>query len=92
MPNLRKEAKGRDCQVRTPVCNHNPETVVLAHLNGSGMGRKHHDLHGAWACSNCHAWLDGEYLEYGFSKHERNLYHYDGIIRTQQILIAEGKL
>ena len=30
--NLRKLAKGRDCQVRLPgICNGNPETVVLAH-------------------------------------------------------------
>lgn len=43
MSNLRKEAKGRECQVRLPgICNHNPETTVLAHyrmagLNGVGM-------------------------------------------------------
>lgn len=44
MTNLRKEAKGRECQVRiVGVCNGNPETVVLAHyrmggLNGMGYG------------------------------------------------------
>lgn len=43
MANLRKEAKGRECQVRLPgVCNFNSETTVLAHyrmagLNGVGM-------------------------------------------------------
>lgn len=31
MANLRKEAKGRECQVRLPgICNGNNETVVLA--------------------------------------------------------------
>ena len=41
--NLRKEAKGRGCMVRIPgVCNHNSETVVLAHvrlLHLEGMAR-----------------------------------------------------
>lgn len=32
MANLRKEARGRECQIRIPgVCNGNPETVVLTH-------------------------------------------------------------
>ena len=32
MANLRKEARGRECQVRIyGVCNGNPETTVLAH-------------------------------------------------------------
>jgi hypothetical protein len=35
-------------------CNHDPETTVLAHMNGGGMGTKHHDLFGAFACSACH--------------------------------------
>ncbi|VEI70653.1 82 prophage-derived uncharacterized protein ybcO [Serratia quinivorans] len=37
MTNLRKEAKGRDCQVRMPgICNFNPETTVLAHYRMAG--------------------------------------------------------
>ncbi|ECK2143415.1 DUF1364 domain-containing protein, partial [Salmonella enterica subsp. enterica serovar Enteritidis] len=32
MADLRKAARGRECQVRIPgYCNHNPETTVLAH-------------------------------------------------------------
>lgn len=39
MANLRKEARGRECQVRlVGVCNHNPETVVLAHYRMAGLG------------------------------------------------------
>ncbi|MGV3346389.1 nuclease domain-containing protein, partial [Enterobacteriaceae bacterium LUAb1] len=38
MANLRKEAKGRECQVRIPgICNGNSETVVLAHLRMAGV-------------------------------------------------------
>ena len=61
--NLRKEAKGRECQVRiVGVCNGNPETVVLAHyrMGGlNGMGMKPDDIFGAWACSACHDAVDG---------------------------------
>lgn len=33
MADLRKAARGRECQVRIPgVCNGNPETSVLAHI------------------------------------------------------------
>jgi hypothetical protein len=47
------------CQIRLPgVCNHNPETTVWAHGNGSaagkGIGMKANDLLGAYACSACH--------------------------------------
>lgn len=43
------------------VCNHNSETVVLAHIRMpgiSGMGLKADDLLGAWACSSCHDAID----------------------------------
>lgn len=60
--NLRQLAKGRDCQIRLPgICNRNPETVVLAHfrmIGISGMGKKSPDWCGAWACSDCHSYVD----------------------------------
>lgn len=35
--NLRKTARGRECQLRVPgVCNFNPETTVLAHYRLAG--------------------------------------------------------
>jgi len=92
---LRKAARGRDCQVRVPgICNYDPATTVLAHLNGGGIGRKRHDLHAAWCCSACHAWLDGGYAndEQCSGRTERDIYHLDGVIRTQEILIQEGIL
>ncbi len=45
MADLRKAARGRECQVRIPgVCNGNPETTVLAHIPlldcaGPGLSR-----------------------------------------------------
>lgn len=83
-------AMGRECQVRVPgVCNFDPETTVLAHVGGAGMGRKAHDLHGAWCCSACHDFVDGRRGLIGNAA-ERKLYLLEGVLRTQNLLIAEG--
>lgn len=90
--NLRPLAQGKECKVNVPnVCNYNPETTVLAHLNGGGMARKQYDLLGAHACSDCHDYIDGrrklditlEELGLTESQAVRLLLHYEGIIRTQ---------
>ena len=85
MTNLKKEARGRGCMIRLPgICNHNSETVVLAHVRMagvSGMGITADDLLGAWACSSCHdasdrrshTDLDRDYVR---------LAHLEGVIRT----------
>lgn len=95
--NYRREARGRECQVRLPCCNGNPETTVLAHLSGGGMGAKRHDLHGAWACSACHDAIDGrakafDYDGSQFLPHNLKSIHMAAVIRTQEALMAEGKL
>jgi hypothetical protein len=87
-----KSARGQMCQVRIPgVCNRNPETTVLAHLNGGGMGTKHFDIHGAYACSDCHAWLDGGYAK-NSGRAVRDLAHLMGMQKTQAIMIEQGTL
>lgn len=93
--NLRKEAKGRGCMVRIPgVCNHNSETVVLAHvrLTGvSGMGMKAPDILGAWACSSCHDAVDRRNhtdLERDYVR----LMHLEGMARTIAQLEKEDLL
>lgn len=85
---LKDSARGRECQVRLPGCNYNPETTVLAHLNGAGMGTKHSDIHGAFACSSCHEILDTN-ANRDFDKEFIELEHLRGVIRTQQIWINE---
>ncbi len=96
---LRREARGQECCVRIPgVCNKDRETVVLAHLNnkrlfGVGVGQKVPDLFGSFCCSSCHDAVDGkrtgsplispEYLKMLF---------YEGVFRTQKILLDEGKI
>ena len=95
--NLRKEARGRECQVRIPgVCNKNRETVVLAHLNnkglfGVGTGQKVPDIFGAWACSACHDAVDGRVRTSWLVSEVRMMFD-DGVFRTQNILLKEGKI
>lgn len=85
MTDLRRYARGKPCMIREPgVCNGDPTTTVLAHLNGGGMGMKHSDLHGAWACSACHDWVD---QRSGGPSGDRKLRLLEAIIRTQQQLI-----
>ncbi len=88
--NLRKEAQGRLCQIRLPnYCSHDPETVVLCHLPGGGMGKKRHDIHAALGCWRCHQVVDGrEQTEY--SADEIRLMFLEAVIRTQEIWLQEG--
>ena len=90
--NLRKQARGRGCTVRlSGVCNHNSETVVLAHIRMagiSGMGLKADDLLGAWACSACHDAIDRR----SHTELERDyvrLAHLEGMVRTIAQLRSE---
>lgn len=77
--------------VRIPgVCNGNPETTVLAHLNGGGMGMKKPDLLGAWCCSSCHDMIDGRTQPKCWSPFDIKLMHYEGVFRTIEALIKEG--
>ena len=88
--NLRKLAKGRDCQIRLPgICNHNPETTVLAHYRMaglSGMGMKSPDMCGAWACSNCHTYVDTHRDDVTARA------FLEGVLRTIAALQTEGVL
>lgn len=92
MTNLREIARGQDCQIRGPGCNYDTETTVLAHLPGGGMGAKRHDLHGAWACSHCHDLVDNRSNAALVNALERKTLHLQGVIRTQEKLIAMGVL
>ena len=99
--NLRKEAKGRDCQIRLDgACGNNRDTVVLCHIHkpsiSGGMGLKAEDELGAWGCNTCHDIVDGRIkghhcLYYG-SEHETLVAFYEGVFRTQKILLDEGKI
>ena len=92
---LRKYARGRDCQVRiVGICNQNPETTVLAHINrkslaGGGTGSKPDDMFGAHCCSSCHDAIDGR-VQTNYTSEELTIFEYEGMIRTQYELRKEG--
>ena len=74
------------------VCNHNSETVVLAHyrLAGvSGMGMKSPDIFGAWACSACNDAIDRR-DHTDLERYFVRLAHLDGMVRTIAQLVKEG--
>jgi hypothetical protein len=94
MSKLTKLARDRDCQVRIPgICNHDPATTVLAHYRLAGlcgMGIKPHDLLGAWSCSSCHDEIDRRTRR--IDAESAALAHLEGVMRTQAILLKEGKV
>lgn len=79
--------------VRLPdICNHNPETTVLAHIRMaglSGMGIKADDLLGAWACSSCHDSIDRR-SHTDLDRDYVRLAHLEGMARTIAQLRKEG--
>jgi hypothetical protein len=93
--NLRKAAQGRPCMVRLPdICNHNPETTVLAHIRMagiSGMGIKADDLLGAWACSACHDAIDRR-SNIDLDRDYVRLAHLEGMARTIAQLRKEDSI
>lgn len=92
MANLRKEPRGRECQVRIPgVCNGNPETSVLAHIRLAGLcgtGIKSPDLIAAIACSACHDEIDRRthHVDADYAK----VCALEGMARTQVIWLKAG--
>lgn len=89
MSRLRNSARGQDCLVRLPgVCNWNPETTVLAHLNGGGRGLKKRDVHGAFCCSSCHDEVDRRTRVFDVEYVE--LAHRQGVERTIDYWLDNG--
>jgi hypothetical protein len=76
--------------VRLPnICNHNPETVVLAHfrlIGTSGLGLKPEDWQGSWCCSSCHTWVDSH------KDAETQLAFAHGVFRTLAALHKSGAI
>lgn len=65
----------------------------LAHCRMAGIcgtGMKPDDLIGAWACSACHDEIDRR--THNLDNKDARLYHLEGVIRTQAILLKEGKI
>ena len=90
---IRQSARLKECQVRIPgICSFDDTETILAHKNGAGMAMKSNDSHGAYCCHNCHAEIDSIYgnRKSEFSDDEILIMFYEGIFRTQLILIEEN--
>ena len=83
---LRKFARGQQCTLMLPRCNHDPATTVLAHGRGAGMATKLNDHIAVHACSDCHAWLDGA------SREDYDRAFYPALLRTLHRLNSSGLL
>lgn len=94
MSKIRESAKGRECEVRLEeICNGNPETTVLAHCNGGGMGKKRLDIHAAYCCSACHSEVDRLPNINHLTKFDdaiKLLKFWEGVFRSQEIMLKEG--
>lgn len=64
---------------------------MLAHLNGAGMGLKHADIHGSICCDVCHDIVDFR-KQTEYDRERILIWHLEGVIRTQQLMIREGIL
>jgi len=87
-----RSAKGKECQIRIPKhCNRVETTTVFCHLNGGG-GTKHLDIHGSYGCSACHDVVDGRVLQSDYDGLDIQCMHYQGMVRTQIIMVRDGVL
>ena len=88
-PKLQRSARGHACTMNVSgICNYNPDTSVLAHIqvDGGKMGGKTHDFSACIACSDCHEWLD----RYIGTEEDRLFYTRRAMVRTWEIWIQAG--
>ena len=84
---LRELARGKPCSLRIPgVCNRNPETTVLAHMNTEwkGVALKSPDICAVRACSDCHEYVGDMVTP------EKRLLGLEGLLRTLKAYVEEG--
>lgn len=76
-------AKGQECTLEFPGCNHNPETTVACHFNdhwaGKGVSQKADDCAVVFGCSHCHDVMD--YRVHPFSLTMMNI---NGSVLTEE--------
>ena len=91
---ITESARGQHCALRLPgICNHNPATTVWAHLPGIGKSArsKVSDLHGAYACFNCHSAIDTHsYEKRGLSGAIALDAMLRGLAESQALLVQDG--
>lgn len=95
-PNLvskkaRNNANMQPCTLCLPCCNHDPSTVILAHIRlfgAAGIAQKPDDWFAVFACSACHDALDARNgMTSGLWGFEDLL---RGLHRTLKVQFADG--
>lgn len=94
MSRITDSARDEACTIRLPmICNGDKRTTVFAHLSGvrfgHGVGQKVPDYLGAYACSACHAAIDGQ-VKTQYSKEYLKLAHLEGHAETLIKLNVKG--
>jgi len=98
MSKITESARNENCTMRLPgVCSFNPEETVWAHSNrgsdGKGMGKKAHDVNGAYACYACHQTYDRQRQRpMGLSLEEVEAKFTLAMKKSRQILSEKGLL
>lgn len=90
-PKLRKSAAGETCTLQiVNVCNRDPRTTVLAHLDSEfkGMALKSPDYLAVFACSSCHTAID----QHKIDRDERAFYFLRALQRTLKWWFDHGYL
>jgi hypothetical protein len=91
---IRDSAKGQECTMNSPYCNHDPATVVFAHFGEpgeKGMGLKPSDSSGCYICSGCHDWVDGR-VPYKLNDPDKLPLWFKAMRKTWYMLILDGVL
>lgn len=86
---IKDSARDEICTLQVAgVCNHRPETTVLAHIKteGGSIAKKAEDYSAVYACYACHTWLD----QHKGTKEDELFYTRRGLIRTWRRLIEKG--
>ena len=91
---IRQSAKGEDCTVNVVgICNYNPETTVLAHIQlkgHGGMSTKPSDMMACYACSECHDFLDNRNHTKSIEQEFKTDYQLSALAKTHERLIDKG--
>lgn len=95
MTNLRKAARGRDCQLRLPgYCTHDPDRTVLCHVRRggiAGVGQRPIDEAAFVGCDVCHDIQEGR-RKAEFEPGELDGYVLEAMCRTLAMWKREGLL
>lgn len=89
-------ARGQECQLALPgICQHDPETTVFCHLNGSAFGKggglKAHDIAGFFGDDACHRYYDvGHGTNPIISDLELSQALIKAVVNTWVILVNDG--